>query len=271
MATISDYLNKLILQRNALADNLTAKGVDSSHDETLESLIPKVLNISGGGEVSLMTLGEWEASSKRNMGYVAVIRNDGSYSAGVLYNTDVAENVWFDNGVFTEEGFDPRFSSNYEFTFNNGNQTKSIALNSNNKIEIDFSQSAATTCSIRINTNPIDVTYLSKVIFNVDYILSPNLDSNKNGTSFAFCISPNNGTTVINGNWSPSGYNNFTKVSYIQNPDYASSYSGNAYMELDVSDLAGEMYFYICHIKAQPVVTTNHDYITINSILSSQS
>lgn len=48
MATTVDYLNKLILQKNALADNLVTKGVTASYDETLETLVPKVLNISGG-------------------------------------------------------------------------------------------------------------------------------------------------------------------------------------------------------------------------------
>lgn len=49
MATTADYLNKLVTQKNALADNLVVKGVTASHDETLETLVPKVLNISGGG------------------------------------------------------------------------------------------------------------------------------------------------------------------------------------------------------------------------------
>lgn len=49
MATTADYLNKLVEQKNTLADNLTTKGVSASHDETLETLVPKVLDISGGG------------------------------------------------------------------------------------------------------------------------------------------------------------------------------------------------------------------------------
>ena len=47
MATTADYLNKLVTQKNTLADNLVTKGVDATHDETLETLVPKVLNISG--------------------------------------------------------------------------------------------------------------------------------------------------------------------------------------------------------------------------------
>ena len=48
MASISDYLNKLIDQKSVLADNIAAKGVETTHDETLDTLIPKVLDISGG-------------------------------------------------------------------------------------------------------------------------------------------------------------------------------------------------------------------------------
>ena len=46
---ISDYLNELIAQKTALAENLNAKGVTANTNETLNTLVPKVLNISGGG------------------------------------------------------------------------------------------------------------------------------------------------------------------------------------------------------------------------------
>ena len=49
MATTADYLNKLVTQKNTLADNLVTKGVSATHDETLETLVPKVLDISSGG------------------------------------------------------------------------------------------------------------------------------------------------------------------------------------------------------------------------------
>ena len=49
MATTAEYLNKLVTQKNTLADNLVTKGVTATHDETLETLVPKVLDISGGG------------------------------------------------------------------------------------------------------------------------------------------------------------------------------------------------------------------------------
>ena len=51
MASMTDYLNKLVSQKNALADNLVTKGIEATHDETLETLVPKVLDISSSGQV----------------------------------------------------------------------------------------------------------------------------------------------------------------------------------------------------------------------------
>ena len=48
MASISDYLNKLIGQKNTLADNMVAKGIEATHDETFETLIPKILDVPQG-------------------------------------------------------------------------------------------------------------------------------------------------------------------------------------------------------------------------------
>lgn len=48
MSTTADLLNKLVSQKNTLADNLVEKGVEATHDETLETLVPKVLEISSG-------------------------------------------------------------------------------------------------------------------------------------------------------------------------------------------------------------------------------
>ena len=59
MATTAEYLNKLVEQKNTLADNLVTKGVTASHDETLETLVPKVLDISGGaGGNGIYPIGE---------------------------------------------------------------------------------------------------------------------------------------------------------------------------------------------------------------------
>lgn len=58
MAITADYLNKLVTQKNSLVDNLVTKGVTATHDETLETLVPKVLEISGGGSEGIYPIGE---------------------------------------------------------------------------------------------------------------------------------------------------------------------------------------------------------------------
>lgn len=49
MATIAQQLTELVNQKNALAANLNTKGVTASTDETLNTLVPKVLDIQTGG------------------------------------------------------------------------------------------------------------------------------------------------------------------------------------------------------------------------------
>lgn len=52
MATTAQYLEQLQADKQTLVDNLVAKGIDASDDETFTSLVPKVADIqSGGGEV----------------------------------------------------------------------------------------------------------------------------------------------------------------------------------------------------------------------------
>ena len=46
MPTTADYLNDLVAQKKSLAENLNTKGVSASQSETLNTLVPKVLEIS---------------------------------------------------------------------------------------------------------------------------------------------------------------------------------------------------------------------------------
>lgn len=53
MATIAEQLTQLQNDKQVLVDNLVAKGVDASNDETFTTLVPKINDIpSGGGVVS---------------------------------------------------------------------------------------------------------------------------------------------------------------------------------------------------------------------------
>lgn len=47
--SIANYLSALVSQKNALAENLVSMGVSASTSEKLNTLVPKVLSIAGGG------------------------------------------------------------------------------------------------------------------------------------------------------------------------------------------------------------------------------
>lgn len=51
MPTIADQLNELVNQKNTLVDNLNSKGVTATKNEKLNTLVPKVLKISGGSGI----------------------------------------------------------------------------------------------------------------------------------------------------------------------------------------------------------------------------
>ena len=417
MATTADYLNKLITQKNTLADNLVAKGVSATHSETLETLVPKVLDISSSTE-SKYAKGivkeyndfnnlKWVeiiqhndnsfvmtdentieccfnysvVNSSSNQGRIletkdsseslryilniyngflefsfnvenwysptesgdyhidtyeiipntlynitAVFKNAGTdiYINGILfasipetitantmiknlcfktsftisnrdmegrifslrmynralskneilqnYETDVkryeiGEKIyWYKNGIFDKSEFDIANSDNWIFV-SNTNQSKSISINENSQIEIVMTQNEAASCSILINSMPIDVTDIKQVIFNIDFSMTPNSDSGSRGTTIAFAISDTNNIGIVSGEQSPeSALANFEKSEYIQNPDNTSEYTSSSYIILDVSDISDERYFYFTHIKPQPIVATNSDIIKINSI-----
>ena len=46
---VMDYVNELKNQRDKLADILAEKGLQATRDETFNTLIPKVRDVSGGG------------------------------------------------------------------------------------------------------------------------------------------------------------------------------------------------------------------------------
>ena len=53
MVTTSDYLKQLQADKQVLVDNLVAKGVTATSDETFTTLVPKVNDIqTGGGDIS---------------------------------------------------------------------------------------------------------------------------------------------------------------------------------------------------------------------------
>ena len=66
MPTLRQYLEELIRQRNDLADNLVTQDVPALQTEKLNTLVPKVLDIEGGGEAKYLEPLEYDW----NIGYV---------------------------------------------------------------------------------------------------------------------------------------------------------------------------------------------------------
>lgn len=52
MATIQEQINQLKVDKQNLVDNLVAKGVEATSEETFTSLVPKVNDIQSGGDIS---------------------------------------------------------------------------------------------------------------------------------------------------------------------------------------------------------------------------
>ncbi|MDD6735740.1 MAG: leucine-rich repeat protein [Clostridiales bacterium] len=73
MPTTTDYLEDLVNQRNALAENISAKGVSASESEKLNSLVPKVNDVYEKGKEdgrdinpSWTSWGYFSANNNRN-------------------------------------------------------------------------------------------------------------------------------------------------------------------------------------------------------------
>ena len=66
MATTTDYINQLKSDKQTLVDNLVAKGVTATSDETFTSLVPKVATISGyepTGELAITENGTYDVTN----------------------------------------------------------------------------------------------------------------------------------------------------------------------------------------------------------------
>lgn len=69
MATTTDYLNQLQVDKQALVNNLVEKGVEATVEETFTTLVPKIKDIEvGGGETGNVVINSWD-----NEGYATEI------------------------------------------------------------------------------------------------------------------------------------------------------------------------------------------------------
>ena len=81
MTTIADYLTALDKQRSQLAANLTVKGVPASASEKLNTLVPKVLEISGGESPSTTVLYDATHRDKVSLLYNSTIYSVADFTA----------------------------------------------------------------------------------------------------------------------------------------------------------------------------------------------
>lgn len=88
MATTTDYLNKLVTQKNTLADNLVTKGVTATHDETLETLVPKVLEISVSESTKYIT-----------EGLIGYSNLSDDYTYNIVFDETLKRNVHYCDGT----------------------------------------------------------------------------------------------------------------------------------------------------------------------------
>lgn len=99
MATTADYLNKLVGQKNTLADNLVTKGVVATHDETLETLVPKILEISGGSPSEITFNGTYSTGDILEIEIIA-LNNTTQHNIEILLNNIIVQTVNIENIVF---------------------------------------------------------------------------------------------------------------------------------------------------------------------------
>ena len=97
MPTISQQLTELVNQKNALAANLNTKGVTASTDETLNTLVPKVLDIQtgGSGENKFRQLvdGSIDVVTENDLNGTTMIRNCAFQSCSSLASITIPNGV----------------------------------------------------------------------------------------------------------------------------------------------------------------------------------
>ena len=96
MATISQQLTELVNQKNALADNLVTKGVEASQSETFNTLVPKVLDISSGGnnnKMSQLIDGSITELTVEDFGDVTSIRRSAFYYLSNLTKVSISSKI----------------------------------------------------------------------------------------------------------------------------------------------------------------------------------
>ena len=93
MPTISEQLTELINQKNTLANNINAKGVEASTSETLNTLVPKVLEISSENKFPSLVDKSITTVTADDLEDITIIGDYTFYRCSSLTSITIPENI----------------------------------------------------------------------------------------------------------------------------------------------------------------------------------
>ena len=93
MSTISEQLTELINQKKTLANNLNTKGVEASTSETLNTLVPKVLEISSVNKLLEYVNGSLTTITADDLDGITNIRNWAFYNYTNLTSITIPDSI----------------------------------------------------------------------------------------------------------------------------------------------------------------------------------
>ena len=145
MATIQEQINQLKVDKQTLVDNLVAKGVEATSDETFTTLVPKVKDIQSGGDIS----------EYFNTTYSGTLSNNWAlYGNYVKKCPDliIADNVTSLENLLGSVPFAPKIICNSNVTnmlyLYNSNRSKSIDVSGINTSNVTDMQNMFYSCSL---------------------------------------------------------------------------------------------------------------------------
>lgn len=175
MATIQEQINQLKVDKQTLVDNLVAKGVEATNNETFTTLVPKVKDIQGGVDINEYftdTIGSG-TSVIGGSGWVKTIKKLPPFSlsgtsAKYMFNGYPLSNIDLSN-------INTNVITSYNYAF--GNCTK-----------LEFDEN---TFKNLVTSSCTDISYMfysCRSFNNAETIKFPNWDTS-NVTNFESCLS----------------------------------------------------------------------------------
>lgn len=134
MATISEHIEQLKIDKQTLVDNLVEKGVTATSDETFTTLVPKVKNIQAGADLSEYFENSISGGSTSQAGYAkAIIKlpalNFSGNIASYMFYQSLLKEIDVSN-------FDTSKTTNMQFMFYNCSSLASLDLSNFDTSEV---------------------------------------------------------------------------------------------------------------------------------------